>query len=85
MGVFQRAIADNYLSGTNIWSNYHLKFTLFISIVHLDILYFNIFTPKSFFKHNVTDINWHHVCKITRQKVFSLKFYSSETCFVVQS
>lgn len=36
---------DKNPSDTNIWSNYLLKFIL---IVHLDILYFNIFTSMSF-------------------------------------
>lgn len=51
MGVFpwRRGCTISYVddnpSDTSIWSNYLVKFTL---IVHLDILYFDIFTPKSF-------------------------------------
>lgn len=51
MGVFPWrrgctiSYVDNNLSDTSIWNNYLIKFTL---IVHLDILYFDIFTPKSF-------------------------------------
>lgn len=52
---------DENPSDTNIWSNYLLKNIL---IVHLDILYFNIFTSKSFFKHIDTDIIWHHVTRL---------------------
>lgn len=73
---------DNKRSDTSIWSNYLLKFTF---IVHLDLLYFNIFTPV-FFKHTVTDIDTmlpdYSFRKAELQNETEVFFNASETCFV---